>query len=158
MHTWYSGRFPAAHMLARSSDLAATSLALFQLGQSEAPAALEEAGQTDARRFLTLAMGRSHAARRTPRSAPAPPYPRTHSTSPSQPPTSPRLTAEAAVPCVTSARYDERITAAPARRWRRQWPCLRGQGRLRAARAPLPLPGGVLTARGEVGGPIVRQA
>ena len=92
MHTWYSGRFPAAHMLARSSDLAATSLALFQLGQSEAPAALEEAGQIDARRFLTLAMGRSHAARRTPRSAPAPPYPRTHSTSPSQPPTSPRLT------------------------------------------------------------------
>ena len=45
MHTWYSGRFPAAHMLARSSDLATTSLALFRLGKSEAPAALEEAGR-----------------------------------------------------------------------------------------------------------------
>ena len=48
MHTWYSGSFPAAHMLARSSDLATTSLTLFHLGKSEAPAALEEAGRTHA--------------------------------------------------------------------------------------------------------------
>ena len=45
MHTWYSGNFPAAHMLARSSDLAATSLRLLRLGKPEAPAALEEAGK-----------------------------------------------------------------------------------------------------------------
>ena len=56
MHTWYSGRFPAAHMLARSSDLAATSLALFRLGKSKAPAALEEAGRTCAHAHVHMHM------------------------------------------------------------------------------------------------------
>ena len=32
------------------------------------------------------------------------------------------------------------VAAAPLPRWRPGWPCLRGPGRLRAARAPLPQP------------------